>query len=324
MTSRVLVIEDETMLRNSVVRGLSKMPGVEAIGAGTLNEALVLIDKTPPDLILSDLDLPGRSGVELIGELGGRGLKTPVVFVSAYVRAFAAQIPKHADVQVLEKPVPLDELRRVVERRLSVPAPKASESAPFGVIEYLQLSCMGRHSVVVEVETMEGTGGRIVVCGGELWSANDALGEGEAAFARLAFLEDADVSCRTLDEDAGERSIETPMEALLLEAARLKDEGKSMGEATPEPSADPNPEIASFETEQGAGPAGESPPPAMSPEEAAEAEFTERLDEGLDALLGRDYERAFAAFSEADRIKPGDVSVLANLERLEELRSRNQ
>lgn len=321
MASRVLVIEDETMLRNSVVLGLSKMTGVEAFGAGTLDEALLLIDDPPPDLILSDLDLPDRSGVELIGELASRGLKVPIVFVSAYVRAFAAQIPKHADVRILEKPVPLEELREVVKGRLSVPPARGTESAPFGVIEYLQLSCMGRHSVVIDVETMSGETGRLVVSRGNLWSASDSEGEGEAAFARLAFLEEADVNCRTLEEDAGDRSIQTPMEALLLEAARLHDEGKSFEGSRPGPNSEA--EVSSFDPTQ--GPDEEPLSPSSSPQVApTEVDFAHHLDEGLEALLSRDYERAFIAFTEANRIKPDDMSVLANLERLEELRSRGQ
>jgi len=110
----VLVVEDEDTLRTSVVRGLAKLPGVEAIGAASVAEAIAVLERTPPDVVISDLDLPDRPGLELIGELGSRGLKCPVTFVSAYTRAFAAQIPRHAHVRVLEKPVPLDRLRDLV------------------------------------------------------------------------------------------------------------------------------------------------------------------------------------------------------------------
>src|SRR5690606_31862269 len=106
--SRVLVVEDEETLRNAMVRGLAKLSGVEALGAGSIAEALTVVDGGAPDVVVSDLDLPDRPGLELIGELGRRGIRCPITFVSAYVRAFSAQIPRHAGVRVLEKPVPLE------------------------------------------------------------------------------------------------------------------------------------------------------------------------------------------------------------------------
>jgi DNA-binding NarL/FixJ family response regulator len=70
LASRVLIIEDEAMLRSSMARSLSRVTNVEVLTASTLGEGLAVIDMTPPALILSDIDLPDRSGLELIGELG--------------------------------------------------------------------------------------------------------------------------------------------------------------------------------------------------------------------------------------------------------------
>ncbi|MBK8412533.1 MAG: response regulator [Sandaracinaceae bacterium] len=157
---RVLVIEDEVVLRTSVVRGLNRVTGLHVVGAGTLGDALAAIDEETPDLILSDLDLPDRSGVELIGELGRRGLSVPVVFVSAFVRAFSPQIPRHVDVHVLEKPVPLEQLRQVVRERLKINA----GATPFGPADYVQLACMGRHSVHIEPLPRRVSSARSISC----------------------------------------------------------------------------------------------------------------------------------------------------------------
>lgn len=113
--ARVLIIEDETVLRASVARGIAKL-NVDVFEAGTLNDALRIVDTTPPDVVISDIDMPERSGLELLGELGRRNLNVPVIFVSGYLNAYRSQIPHHASVEVLEKPVPIDELRQVVRR----------------------------------------------------------------------------------------------------------------------------------------------------------------------------------------------------------------
>ena len=115
---RVLIVEDETVLRASMARALAKLPA-EVVEAGTVAEAVAALGHTIPDVIVSDLDLPDGTGIELIGELGRRRARVPVVFVSAYLRAFRAQIPPHADVEVREKPLALDELRALVRERIA-------------------------------------------------------------------------------------------------------------------------------------------------------------------------------------------------------------
>ena len=147
--SRVLIIEDEAVLRSSMARGLGKLPGLEVFEAGSMDEAARLLDKARPDLVLSDIDLPDRSGIEIFGELGKRSIQAPVVLVSAYLKAYGPQIPRHANVEVHEKPIGLDELRKIVLRRLEHVVPPA-DASPFTSVDVLQLACMGRHSVVIE------------------------------------------------------------------------------------------------------------------------------------------------------------------------------
>jgi CheY-like chemotaxis protein len=100
---RILLIEDEVVLRSMMARGLGRTPGYEVLDAGTLEDGVRLLDGHGIDLVVSDIDLPGRSGIELLAELSARGLRVPVVFVSGYLGHYAAQIPHHEDLEVLEK-----------------------------------------------------------------------------------------------------------------------------------------------------------------------------------------------------------------------------
>lgn len=216
---RVLVVEDEPMLLQSVVTGLSRLPGVEVVGASSVSAALAEVQVRAPALVISDIDLPDRSGIELLGELGARGLKPHVIFVSAYVKAYRAQIPPHAGVEVMEKPVPLETLRSLVTHRIATPV---STSSPFGVADYLQLASLGHHSVVLDIGGA--VTGRICVVEGQAWSATDPLGEGMEAFRRLALAREVLVQCQTLAGEPGPRSLTGSCESLLLECARLQDE----------------------------------------------------------------------------------------------------
>lgn len=325
--SRVLIIEDEAMLRSSMARSLSRVTSVDVLTASTLGEGLAVIDMTPPALILSDIDLPDRSGLELIGELGRRNLRIPIVYISAYLTAYRAQIPRHANVEVLEKPVGIEELREVVRRHLAATS-SPSGITPFGVADYLQLAGMGRHSVVIDVRGR----GVIVVKEGVLWSARDGQGEGEEAFFRLALLH-SDVTCQALQEDPGPRTMKGGAEELLLEAARRSDEA---AESKAAPGADPFAGFTELELEMGASAKPEPAPPpkprapSPAPHEPrptpvpGQEAFDSLWDQGVEALLHRQYDEALLAFDRCNQLRPDDRRVLANLSRLQTLLKERQ
>ena len=287
---RVLILEDEAMLRSSMARGLAKLPGIDVVEAGSMADAVRVLEDSPPDLVFSDIDLPDRSGIELLGEMGKRAIHAPVVFVSAYLEAYRAQIPRHADVEVLEKPVGLEQLRRLVRERVGGDAPPSA--APFRVPDYVQLAGLGRHSVTLDVDDGAGCKGVIVMKQGELWFAEDRDGTGEEAFCRLAFHPTAKVECRTLTEEPESRNIEGSWEHILLERARLDDEtdedAEGLSESSPAPSKEDGP-------------------------------FTKTWDRGIVLLLAKKYSEALVLLEKAQKLRPDDKRVAANLERLREM-----
>ena len=77
----VLVVDDEPMLRNLLSR-LLRMEGYDVIEAEDGQAALDLIDKRQPDLVLLDVMLPARDGLDVLGDLR-RTSEVPVILVSA-------------------------------------------------------------------------------------------------------------------------------------------------------------------------------------------------------------------------------------------------
>ncbi len=323
---RVLVIEDEEVLRRSMVRALAKLPGVDAVGAGSLTDALASIDDQFPDLILSDLDLPDRSGIELIGEISRRGRFTPIVFISAYLEAYGSRIPPHAGVRALEKPVALEDLRALVLEQLNDTA-SGEPVSPFGPVDYLQLAAMGGHSVEISVTGPGERGGSIFVHRGELWHAEDAEGEGPEALARIIDPKPASTTCRTSQDAPLRRSIVGRWEELVLDAVRRADEsarddgagplGEPVAGATAEPGlesgVDAGEDAADFDLGAAFAPGASAEPPR------ADDGFGAAMERGLEALLAKDYQAARSAFLEAQGIRPEDRVVGANLQRLRDL-----
>ncbi len=308
--SLVLIVEDEALLRSSLARGLARLEGIDVMDAPSVHDALTLIDQRAPDLIISDIDMPERTGIELIGEIGKRGLSIPIIFVSAYLEAYGTMIPRHANVEVLEKPVELAEIRSLVLAKLGEQSPRGSD--PFSAVDFLQLAGIGRRSVLIEATWEDGRSGSIMIRDGQVWSAQTTSASGVEAFAQIAWAEDARVRCRTISSTPPERTLEGTVEGLLMASAQTKDEvARDRGE---------EPDFLDRALRYSSAP----PPPASSaPDERAETvtdpAFEGHLDEGVMALLSKDYARAWREFESAEAIEAGHPVVQTNLERLRQL-----
>src|SRR2546423_2564681 len=81
LARQVLVVDDEPMLRSLLSR-LLRMEGYEVLEAEDGQAAIDLLRKAQPDLILLDVMLPARDGLEVLGDLR-RTSNVPVILVSA-------------------------------------------------------------------------------------------------------------------------------------------------------------------------------------------------------------------------------------------------
>ncbi|WP_019567917.1 response regulator [Thioalkalivibrio sp. ALMg13-2] len=119
--ARVLCAEDEPLLRRDICEELSEA-GFVAIEAAHGVEALEQIDAVRPDLILCDINMPGRNGYELLAEVRARGpdlAETPFVFLTALSDPREVVDGKRAGADdYLVKPVDFDLLLATVEARL--------------------------------------------------------------------------------------------------------------------------------------------------------------------------------------------------------------
>jgi len=116
MTKRygtILVVEDEATLRQVITRNL-EVRGHAVRGAETGTEALRHLGDWTPDLMLLDINLPDRSGWDVLRELREQGMQVPTVIVSA-VRVSPARLEEFQPVGYLPKPFPLDALLRLVD-----------------------------------------------------------------------------------------------------------------------------------------------------------------------------------------------------------------
>ncbi len=84
-SARVLIVDDHPFLRLGLADALGKESGLWVCGAvGTAEEALPAIGKLRPDVVVSDLNLPGKSGLELIKDLASLCPGLPVIVLSMH------------------------------------------------------------------------------------------------------------------------------------------------------------------------------------------------------------------------------------------------
>lgn len=67
---RILLVEDHPLMREGIAAWIAREPDLEVCAqAGSAAEALRVIEAQTPDLVVADINLPGRSGLELLKDL---------------------------------------------------------------------------------------------------------------------------------------------------------------------------------------------------------------------------------------------------------------
>jgi DNA-binding NtrC family response regulator len=125
MLKTILLVEDEKNTR-STVSIILKSAGYDVMTAENYDEAVRKIQEAKKSnkeicLIITDLQLPGKSGKDLVSEIKQMGIKAPVIVISGFIdRETIAELKKIGCREYIEKPFSaetlLEAIRRVVYR----------------------------------------------------------------------------------------------------------------------------------------------------------------------------------------------------------------
>jgi DNA-binding response OmpR family regulator len=116
--SRILIVEDDRAVASVLEEGLREHGFSTSISPDGL-DALERADSDDVDLVVLDLGLPGRPGMEVLTELRARGRMVPILILSAYdsTEETVAGLEAGAD-DYIGKPFDLDEVIARIRARL--------------------------------------------------------------------------------------------------------------------------------------------------------------------------------------------------------------
>lgn len=134
---RFLVAEDHSFQRQAVVsllRALGAAPPCEAAD-GKVALAILEDPAQPVDIVISDIDMPGMDGIELLRRIGESRTPVSVILASALDRSLLSSLQSMAAAYrvdllgIVDKPIRREELTSVIARYHSRPRPKTQQFA---------------------------------------------------------------------------------------------------------------------------------------------------------------------------------------------------
>lgn len=115
---KVILIDDEAV----ILLGLKKLIDWRSLGYTIVGEAmdgsegLQLIQEKKPDIVISDIAMPGVSGIEMLKQISGSNMDIKTIFLSGYQEfSYAKEALRYGAVDYLLKPVSQADLTKVLE-----------------------------------------------------------------------------------------------------------------------------------------------------------------------------------------------------------------
>jgi two-component system response regulator HydG len=140
--NRILVVDDEAGLRTSLAANL-ELEGYQVVEAGDGPTALALVRESSFDLVITDVRMPGMSGVDVFREIRKTLPDLPVVLMTAYaVEKLLSDALGEGVYAVLAKPFAVDHVLELIAHVVAGPVvlvvdDRAEQAA--GIVEGLRL-----------------------------------------------------------------------------------------------------------------------------------------------------------------------------------------
>lgn len=118
---KLLIVDDEIVVQQSCVAIFSEKSecyDITTVSSG--NEALQILEKKPFDIILTDIKMPGLSGLKLLSTINNKYPDTAIIVITGYATVkTAVEAMKVGAVDFIPKPFTPDEIYNAVKKVVS-------------------------------------------------------------------------------------------------------------------------------------------------------------------------------------------------------------
>ncbi len=228
---RVLVVDDEEDMLWMLQRNLNKgMSQVEILAASSGEEALAILSDKKVDLVITDINMPGMNGLDLLIEVNNRYPDTGVIIMTAYPsNTFEREAMMGGSLRFVEKPFDIKDMREIVGDLLKTSDGFQGTLDGIDLIDIVQFNGLSKATSALKVTTADQEG-MIFFKKGEVVHAMCDNTSGEKAFFKILEFQGG-----TLQNIRGVEppvvSIQKNLESLLFESAVRNDEEISKNES---------------------------------------------------------------------------------------------
>lgn len=125
--ARVLIVEDDAALREAIVDTL-ELADYQCLEAASGEAALVQLKSQSVDLIVSDVQMPGIDGLQLLRSLRNQHNDTAVIMMTAFAKVDDAVVAmREGAIDYLSKPFSTETLLKLVQRHLPITEQSATD-----------------------------------------------------------------------------------------------------------------------------------------------------------------------------------------------------
>ena len=143
--TNIWIIDDEESIRTICTSALEDLFNVESFSSAS--EALLALNSNKPDLIITDIKMPGMSGLEFLNKVSEKFPDLPTIIITAHANIDnALSAYKGGAFEYLTKPFDIDEIRK-----LAIKATKSSKPAQNDVAQESNSEIVGKAESMQEV-----------------------------------------------------------------------------------------------------------------------------------------------------------------------------
>lgn len=220
----ILLVDDEEMFLSSLFDGLRRrFPDFTFRTANNGEMALAQLGRQPADLVITDLKMPKMDGFQLITAMHSRYPAIPLLIMTAHSTELSeGRAMASGALHCIDKPVDLAELARRIDELFSTGAIASLRGVSLAA--FLQLLGLEKKSGIVDVQGA-GVRARLYLSSGQVIHADNGAYTGLQAALRTVGLDDVEIHFRP-GAVPKTPTIDLPLTQLLLDSARMRDEGE--------------------------------------------------------------------------------------------------